>query len=73
MTDRARLTLVDVVFLGASIAVLSALVPPLYDLLNQQASQLGTGELYLFQLVVPGIVLTLLVVMLATAATGGSA
>jgi hypothetical protein len=68
--DRGRLTIVDVVFIAVSVAVLAALAPAVYTLLQQQAGELGTGSGYLFQMVVPGIVATLLVVTYATA-TGG--
>jgi len=65
--DRARLTFVDVIFLGVSLAVLAILVRPFYDILDDQASVLSVGEAYMFQLLVPGIVAMLLIVMLATA------
>jgi hypothetical protein len=65
--DRARLTFIDVIFLGISLAVLAILARPLYSVLDKQADVLSTGEAYMFQLLVPGIVATLLIVMLATA------
>jgi len=65
--DRARLTFVDVIFLGVNLAVLAILARPFYDILGDQASVLSVGEAYMFQLLVPGIVAMLLIVMLATA------
>jgi hypothetical protein len=64
---RGRLTLVDIIYLGVGIAVLAILARPFYKILEGQASVLSTGEAYLLQLVIPGLVATLMIVMLATA------
>lgn len=64
---RARITLIDVVFITASLAVLAFLSPVLYDVLEQQTDVLGTGELLFMQMLIPGIVLTLLVLLFSRA------
>jgi hypothetical protein len=70
MTARARITLVDIIYIAVSMAVLAFLAPVLYDLLAAKAGVLGTGELYLFQLIVPGILITMLMVIYSTAVSG---
>lgn len=64
---RARITLIDVVFIAASLAVLAFLSPALYEVLQQQTDVLGTGELLFMQMLVPAIVLTLLVLTFSRA------
>lgn len=73
MTDRARLTPVDVIFIGVGIAVFVFLAEPLYTVMDQQAAAgtLDTPEAYLFQLIPGALVITLMYVMYATA-VGGS-
>lgn len=73
MNDRARLTPVDVIFIAVGFAVLAFLSEPLYTVMNDQASTLGKPEAFLFQLIVPGIVLTMLYVTYATAIGGANA
>jgi len=60
MTDRGRLTPVDVVFFSVAVAALYFLGQPFLALLNQQSGQLGTGTELLFTMLVPGLVLALL-------------
>lgn len=73
MNDRARLTPVDVIYIGVGIAVLAFLVEPLYMLMNANAGELGKAEAFLFQMIVPGIVMTILYVMYSTAISGPGA
>jgi hypothetical protein len=60
MDERARLTIPDVVFVLVSLAVLYALLPVVYTLLDASAGDLGTGVVYLFKLVAPVAALVLL-------------
>lgn len=69
---RARLTLVDVVNIGASIAVLVFLAVPLYDVLQQQAGELGAGVELLMQALVPVTLVAVLVVVFTVAVKGGA-
>lgn len=58
--DRGRLTPVDVVFFGVGFTALAFLGEPFYSLLSQNSGDLGTGTEFLFTMIVPGLVLTLL-------------
>jgi len=69
-SNRGRLTPVDVVFIGVSVAMFAFLMEPFYTLL--QDANLGVGAGFLFQMIPAGLVMSLLVVVYATALTGGS-
>lgn len=69
---RGQLTIPDVVLFAAALVILSGLAPVFYALLNENASEFSTGTVMLYQLVVPGLVMTLLVIVFAIA-TGGEA
>jgi len=69
--DRGQLTIPDMVFFGAALVIIAGLAEPIYDLLNQQAGELGTGAGYLLQMVVPGLLITLLIIFFAIASGGG--
>ena len=68
--SRGRITIVEVVFFAASIAVLAFVTEPMYSILDQYASELGTGEAFLFRMVVPGLIMTVLVLVYTTAVGG---
>lgn len=68
--DRARITPPDVVLGLASLAFLGALVPVFYDSLGKRVGSLGQGELMLFQLVVPGVILVFLSMVYVKATAG---
>lgn len=70
MTNRARLTLVDIIYIGTSIAVLGILGQPFYRVLADQGPNLGTGMGLLMQSLVPGILIALLVVVFTVATEG---
>ena len=70
--DRARLTPVDIVYYGVAVLLLGFLAQPMYQVLNDNAGELGTGEAYLFQLVFPALVVTIMVVVYLTGASGGA-
>ncbi|MCG1002861.1 MULTISPECIES: hypothetical protein [Halobacterium] len=70
MTRRAQLTIPDVVYGAAALLILSALAPVVYQLLNQNAGDFRIGTTMLWQLVVPGMVMTLLIVIFSTAVGG---
>lgn len=69
---RARLTLVDVVHITASMAVLVFLGVPFYDILQQQAGDLSPGVELLMQALVPVTLVALLVVIFTVAVKGGA-
>lgn len=68
---RARLTIIDVVWITAALFVAGVLIGPIFTALENNAGSLGTGEAYLFQMVPAGIVLTILIVLWQIAVTGG--
>jgi len=67
---RAQLTIPDMVFAVASIVVLYPLAAAFYDVLHANAGDLSTGTAYLFQMVVPGLVVTILIILFAIAVGG---
>jgi hypothetical protein len=69
---RGRLTIPDVVFLLAALAFGAPLVVVFVDGMEANAGILTTGELYLYQLLVPGTVLVMLAVVFRKAVQGGS-
>lgn len=71
--SRGRLTPVDVILFGVAVFILGNFIPPIYKLMNDNASSLGTPAAYLFQLVIPSLALSIMVVVYVTGATGGSA
>lgn len=72
-TARGRLTPVDIVFYGVAVFLVGQLSVPIYTVLSNNAGEMGTGTAYLFQMVFPGLVMTILIVVYLTGATGGSA
>lgn len=68
--NRAQLTIPDVVEIAAGLAILAGLSPVLYKFIN--SSDAGTGTSLLIQMVVPGLVVTVLVIMFAIAVGGAS-
>lgn len=71
MDDRARLTPVDVVIYGVAFMLLAIFAPMVYTVMRDNAGFLGTGEAYLFQMVVPALIVTLMFVVYLTAVSGG--
>lgn len=65
--DRARLTLLDVVYIAASLAVLAFLAQVFYPILQEQAGELGTGTGLLVQTLVPALVIAILYITFAIA------
>lgn len=59
MDQRARLTMPDVLWVMASLAFLGVLYPVFWTSLEANLSELGTGETYLIQLILPLAVLVL--------------
>jgi len=72
MDDRARLTPVDVVYFGVAVFILGHFAGPIYTVLGDSAGSLGPGEAFLFQMIFPALLLTIISVVYLTAATGGS-
>lgn len=70
--DRARLTPVDVVYYGVALMLLGFLARPMYRVMNDNAGAVGTGTAYIFQMVYPALLVTLLVVVYTTGASGGA-
>lgn len=70
MDDRARLTPVDVAWIGVAVFILMLLAPPIYGLMNANVGSLGTGDAYLLRMIIPGALIAILVVIYATAVKG---
>ncbi|WP_147435662.1 hypothetical protein [Halobellus sp. Atlit-38R] len=70
--DRARLTPVDVVFFGVVIFILGHLAGPVYQILGEHSTDLGTAETYLFSMIFPAMILTVLSMIYLTAVSGGA-
>jgi len=72
--NRARLTPVDVVFYGVALALLAFFAEPIYTVMRDSASagHLQTGEAYLFQIIFPALIVTIIIVTYLTAASGGA-
>lgn len=68
--DRARLTPVDVFAVGVGLFLLGILVVPIYTLLNQNVSVLGTGDAYLLRMVAPAAVIGAFVFIFQVAIQG---
>jgi hypothetical protein len=69
--DRARLTPVDAVFIGVAIFILGNLAQPVYTVLANNVGEMSTGAAYVWQLVFPGMIMTILVVIYVTGVSGG--
>lgn len=67
MNARARLTIVDALMITASMAVLAMAAPLFLQLMEDNSANLGAGELYLLQMVVPGLVATMMIVVMSIA------
>lgn len=72
MDLRARLTPVDVVFFGVALMLLAFFADPIYTVMRDNASSLGPGEAYLFQMIFPALVVTIMSVVYLTGASGGA-
>ncbi len=70
--NRGRLTPVDIVYYGVAVLLLGFLAEPMYTVLNDNAGSLDTGTAYLFQLVFPALVVSVLTVVYLTGASGGA-
>lgn len=68
--NRGQITVPDLVYFAAALAALAGLAPVVYGVLDMRAGDLGTGEAFLVQLAVPGLVLTLIVILFAIAVGG---
>jgi len=67
MSDRGRLTPVDVVFFGMAGALVLILGPVFLEVLNDNAGSFSQPTAFLFQLIVPGLLMTLLSIILVVA------
>lgn len=70
MDERARLTPVDIAYVGVGVFVLGLLIPSAYELMNANIASLGTGDAYLFRMVFPAALLGVMVMIFATAVGG---
>jgi len=70
MDDRARLTPVDVAFLGVAVFMLGILIDPIYTLLNANLGSLGTGDAYMVRLIIPGALVAVFVTIYQIAIQG---
>lgn len=68
--DRARLTPVDVAYIGVGLFIIGILGVPIYGLLNANAASLSTGDAYLFRMVIPGAILGAFVIVFQIAIQG---
>lgn len=70
MDERARLTPVDVAWIGVALFMLGILIVPIYTLLNANAGSLGMGDASMARMVVPGAIVTVFVYIMATSIQG---
>jgi hypothetical protein len=70
MDARGRLTPVDVAYLGVALFFLGILAEPIYMLLAQNIDALGTGDVYMVRMIIPGAIVGLFVTMFAIAIQG---
>lgn len=70
MSDRARLTPVDVVFFLVSMGVMGALAPIYLYFLDQNAYQATTPQVWLLRLLLPILTLTILALIYTNAVEG---
>jgi len=70
-TSRGQITIPDIVFFAAALIILAGFARPIYQLLNDNASELSAGSGYLLQMVVPGLLVTMLIIFFALATTRG--
>lgn len=70
--SRARLTPVDIVYYGVVLTTLAIMAEPIYNALTNNAASLGTSEAYVFQLVFPAAIVTVLTMIYYTAVSGGA-
>ena len=71
MDARGRLTVPDILWILMSLAFVAVLWPIVWDGLQQHASNIGTGTLLLFRLVLPIALLVLLAMIYRKAVGGG--
>lgn len=70
MSDRGRLTPVDVAWIGVAIFLLGLLLVPAYELMNANVGALGTGDAYLLRMVFPAALLGAFAYLFATSVEG---
>lgn len=70
MRSRARITVPDIVYVLASLAILGALYPVLADGIASNVGELDTGTLYLIRLVLPMAILILFSMVYVKATAG---
>lgn len=70
LDDRARLTILDLLMFLAAFAVLAALWPVASRMMDANADRLGTGEAYLFLLILPVLLLVIFTLIWRTAIQG---
>lgn len=71
-TARARITIPDLMFTLMSLAFLGALWPVFYSVMEQQALDMDPGTLYIYQLLLPGLIIVMFSLVYAKAAGGGA-
>lgn len=68
--DRGRLTLPDFLLLFFSLAVFGALFPPFFDIFSQNAGVMSVGTNFIFQMVLPLLLLVVLAAIYRTSIRG---
>jgi len=70
---RGRLTPVDVVFYAVALFVIGIFVGPIVSLMEVNAGAMSTATAYVWQLIVPMLIVVILFVVYLTGASGGGA
>lgn len=70
MNHRGRITITDLLLFLASFAFMAIMWPLMMQVLNQQDAALGTGEHYIWMLVIPLGIVTLFLAFYRTAIAG---
>ena len=70
MDVRARLTPVDVIYIGIALFILGNLAPAVYTTFSNNAGEMSTGAVYVWQLIFPGMIMTIIIVTYVTGVSG---
>jgi hypothetical protein len=69
--SRGQITIPDVVYFAAGLLVIAGLSPVIYRLLQQNSSSFSPGTVMLWQAILPGLLMTMLLIIFTIAVGGG--
>ena len=71
--SRGRLTPPDIILAGVAALLVTHFAPAMLGLLDSNADSMSPGTVFLFELMVPALLMTILAWVYYTGATGGGA